>query len=386
VKLTILMPCLNESETLATCITKANAWIAEAGIEAEVLIADNGSTDGSQDIARELGARVVDVPQKGYGSALYHGVEAAHGRYVIMGDSDDSYDFSRLDAFVEKLDEGYDLVMGNRFAGGIEPGAMPWKNRHIGNPVLTLVGRVLFRCPAKDFHCGIRGFTKEAFERMDLRTSGMEFASEIVIKATLLDMSITEVPTTLSRDGRSRPPHLRPWRDGWRHLRFMLLFSPRWLFLIPGLILLIPSLLSYVTLLRGPARIGSVSFDVHTLFFAQAGMILGFTTVALGVVVRMFAAREGLLSQRRMLSRLRDSPVLELGGIAGIALMIAGVWVGADLLVSWSATDFGRLRVGGLLRSVSLSTTLVIFGGLTLLLSLIMGFLSLPTRNQRYEA
>jgi uncharacterized membrane protein len=305
---------------------------------------------------------------------------------VIMGDSDDSYDFSRLDAFVEKLDEGYDLVMGNRFAGGIEPGAMPWKNRHIGNPVLTLVGRVLFRCPAKDFHCGIRGFTKEAFERMDLRTSGMEFASEIVIKATLLDMSITEVPTTLSRDGRSRPPHLRPWRDGWRHLRFMLLFSPRWLFLIPGLILLIPSLLSYVTLLRGPARIGSVSFDVHTLFFAQAGMILGFTTVALGVVVRMFAAREGLLSQRRMLSRLRDSPVLELGGIAGIALMIAGVWVGADLLVSWSATDFGRLRVGGLLRSVSLSTTLVIFGGLTLLLSLIMGFLSLPTRNQRYEA
>ncbi|MET0931842.1 MAG: glycosyltransferase family 2 protein [Aeromicrobium sp.] len=385
-KLTILMPCLNESETLGTCITKANDWIAGAGIDAEVLIADNGSTDGSQEIARELGARVVDVPQKGYGSALYHGVEAAKGRYVIMGDSDDSYDFSRLDAFVEKLDEGYDLVMGNRFAGGIEPGAMPWKNRHIGNPVLTLVGRVLFRCPAKDFHCGIRGFTKEAFERMDLRTSGMEFASEIVIKATLLDMSITEVPTTLSRDGRSRPPHLRPWRDGWRHLRFMLLFSPRWLFLIPGLILLVPSLVSYLILLSGPARIGSVSFDVHTLFFAQAGMILGFTTVALGVILRMFAAREGLLSQRRMLRRLRDSPVLELGGIAGIAMITAGIWVGADLLVSWSATDFGRLRVGGLLRSVSLSTTLVIFGGLTILLSLIMGFLSLPTRNQRYEA
>jgi glycosyltransferase involved in cell wall biosynthesis len=384
-KLTILMPCLNESETLATCITKANAWIARADIDAEVLIADNGSTDGSQDIARELGARVVDVPQKGYGSALYHGVEAAHGRYVIMGDSDDSYDFSDLDAFVDKLDEGFDLVMGNRFAGGIEPGAMPWKNRHIGNPALTLVGRVLFRCPASDFHCGIRGFSKDAFERMDLRTSGMEFASEIVIKATLMGMSIAEVPTTLSRDGRSRPPHLRPWRDGWRHLRFMLLFSPRWLFLIPGLVLLVPSLISYLVLLRGPAHIGSVSFDVHTLFFAQAGMILGFTTVALGIIVRMFAAREGLLAERQTLRRLRESPVLELGGTFGVLLMIAGIWVGADLLVSWSATDFGRLRIGGLLRSVSLSTTLVIFGGLTLLLSLIMGFLALPTRNQRYE-
>jgi uncharacterized membrane protein len=275
--------------------------------------------------------------------------------------------------------------MGNRFAGGIEPGAMPWKNRHIGNPALTLVGRVLFRCPASDFHCGIRGFSKDAFERMDLRTSGMEFASEIVIKATLMGMSIAEVPTTLSRDGRSRPPHLRPWRDGWRHLRFMLLFSPRWLFLIPGLVLLVPSLISYLVLLRGPAHIGSVSFDVHTLFFAQAGMILGFTTVALGIIVRMFAAREGLLAERQTLRRLRESPVLELGGTFGVLLMIAGIWVGADLLVSWSATDFGRLRIGGLLRSVSLSTTLVIFGGLTLLLSLIMGFLALPTRNQRYE-
>lgn len=385
-KLTILMPCLNEAETLGTCITKANRWIATAGIEAEVLIADNGSTDGSQAIARELGARVVDVPQKGYGSALYHGVEGALGQYVIMGDSDDSYDFSDLGAFVEKLDEGYDLVMGNRFSGGIESGAMPWKNRYVGNPALTLVGRVLFRCPAKDFHCGIRGFSKAAFEQMDLRTSGMEFASEIVIKATLLGMSITEVPTTLSKDGRSRPPHLRPWRDGWRHLRFMLLFSPRWLFLIPGLILLIPSLVGYLVLLSGPAKVGTVSFDVHTLFFAQAGMIVGFATVALGVIVRMFAAREGLLRDRKLLSWLRDSPVLELGGIAGIAMVGAGIWVGADLLVSWSATDFGRLRIGELLRSVSLSTTLLIFGGLTLLVSLIMGFLSLPTRNQRYEA
>jgi glycosyltransferase involved in cell wall biosynthesis len=257
-KLTILMPCLNEAETLATCVEKALGWIATSGVEAEVLVADNGSTDGSQDIARSLGARVVDVPQRGYGSALYYGSKAARGRYIIMGDSDDSYDFSNLDAFVEKLDEGYHLVMGNRFLGGIEPGAMPWKNRYIGNPVLTWVGRVLFRCPAKDFHCGIRGYTREAFERMDLRTTGMEFASEMVIKATVLGLKITEVPTTLSKDGRSRPPHLRPWRDGWRHLRFMLLFSPRWLFLVPGSVLSLVSLVAYVALLIGTVRIGSV--------------------------------------------------------------------------------------------------------------------------------
>lgn len=236
-KLSILMPCLNESETLEACIKKAQGWLRTSGVEGEVVVADNGSTDGSQDIACRNGARVVNVPVRGYGSALFYGALAADGEYVVMGDSDDSYDFGNLDAFVEKLDEGFDLVIGNRFLGGIEPGAMPWKNRYIGNPVLTWIGRALFRCPAKDFHCGLRGFRKSAFLRMDLRTTGMEFASEMVIKANLMKMRIAEVPTTLSRDGRSRPPHLRPWRDGWRHLRFMLLFSPRWLFVIPGAIL-----------------------------------------------------------------------------------------------------------------------------------------------------
>ena len=235
-QLTILMPCLNEAETLALCINKANAWALHSGIQTEVLIADNGSTDGSQAIAESLGARVILVAQRGYGSALFHGCMAAKGEWIIMGDSDDSYDFSNLDSFIQKLRADFDLVMGNRFLGGIAPGAMPWKNRYIGNQILTWVGRLLFKCPAKDFHCGLRGFRKDAFLRMDLRTTGMEFASEMVIKANLFGMRIAEVPTTLSKDGRSRPPHLRPWRDGWRHLRFMLLFSPLWLFLYQGLL------------------------------------------------------------------------------------------------------------------------------------------------------
>ena len=235
-QLTILMPCLNEAETLALCINKANAWALHSGIQTEVLIADNSSTDGSQAIAESLGARVIPVKQRGYGSALFYGCMVARGEWIIMGDADDSYDFSNLDSFIQKLREGFDLVMGNRFLGGIAPGAMPWKNRYIGNPILTWVGRLLFKCRAKDFHCGLRGFRKDAFLRMDLRTTGMEFASEMVIKANLFGMRIAEVPTTLSKDGRSRPPHLRPWRDGWRHLRFMLLFSPLWLFLYQGLL------------------------------------------------------------------------------------------------------------------------------------------------------
>lgn len=251
-KLTILMPCLNEAETLETCIQKAHNWLSRTGTDGEVLIADNGSTDGSQAIARKNGARVVDVPIRGYGSALYYGCLDARGKYIIMGDSDDSYDFNHLDVFIQKLDAGFDLVMGNRFLGGIAPGAMPWKNRYIGNPVLSFIGRALFQCPAKDFHCGLRGVRKDAFLRMDLRTTGMEFASEMVIKANLFGMKIAEVPTTLSKDGRTRPPHLRPWRDGWRHLRFMMLFSPRWLFLIPGLILFLIGVIAYFLILNCP--------------------------------------------------------------------------------------------------------------------------------------
>ena len=384
IQLSILMPCLNEAETLGICIEKANQWIANSGITAEVLVADNGSTDGSQAIAESLGARVIPVQQRGYGSALFHGCLAAKGEWIIMGDSDDSYDFSKLGPFIQKLREGFDLVMGNRFLGGIAPGAMPWKNRYIGNPILTWVGRLLFKCPAKDFHCGLRGFGKDAFLRMDLRTTGMEFASEMVIKANLFGMRIAEVPTTLSKDGRSRPPHLRPWRDGWRNLRFMLLFSPRWLFLIPGSILFLISLVSYAALLSGPVPLGTVVFDVHTLFFAEAGLVLGFLAAALGVVIRMFGIREGLLQENSLLEKLRTSPILEVGGVVGILMMLGGLFFGFDALMAWGSANFGPLSPGALLRTISFSTTLVMLGGVTLMTSLIMGFLALPTREQRF--
>lgn len=382
-KLTILMPCLNEAETLASCINKAKAWASRSGIQTEVLIADNGSTDGSRAIAEAQGARVIPVKQRGYGSALFHGCMAAKGDWIIMGDSDDSYDFGKLDAFVQKLREGFDLVMGNRFLGGIAPGAMPWMNRYVGNPALTWVGRVLFKCAARDFHCGLRGFRKAAFLRMDLRTTGMEFASEMVIKANLLGMRIAEVPTTLSKDGRSHPPHLRPWHDGWRHLRFMLLFSPQWLFLIPGSVVFFTSLLSYAALLSGPVKFGAVTFDVHTLFYAETGLVLGILAAALGVVIWMFGIREGLLQEQTWLEKLRASPVLEVGGLLGILMIFIGLYWGFDALEAWGSVKFGALEPGALLRTISFSTTLIMVGGITLMTSLIMGFLTLPTREQR---
>ena len=376
------MPCLNESETLEICIKKANDWLHKSGTDGEVLIADNGSSDGSQEIAYKNGARVINVPIRGYGSALYYGVLNACGKYIIMGDSDDSYDFSSLDAFIEKLDQDFDLVMGNRFLGGVKPGAMPWKNRYIGNPLLTLVGRTLFNCPVNDFHCGLRGFTKDAFMRMDMRTTGMEFASEMVIKANLFGMKITEVPTVLSKDGRSRPPHLRPWRDGWRHLRFMMLFSPRWLFLIPGLIIFLISLVLYGSVLIAPLSIGHLVLDVHTLFFAQAGMTLGLLAFVFGVMVRMFGVREGLLQEHHLLERARTASLLEIGGILSILLIVLGFYLGFDLLVAWGNKNFGELKQNEFLRAVSLSTLLVTFGGISLLSSLVMGYLALPTKRQ----
>jgi len=375
------MPCLNEAETLEICIKKANDWLRRTGTVGEVVIADNGSTDGSQEIASRNGARVVDVLTRGYGSALYYGSLVAKGEYIIMGDSDDSYDFSNLDPFIQGLDQGFDLVMGNRFLGGIAPGAMPWKNRYIGNPGLTWVGRTLFKCPAKDFHCGLRGFRKDAFMRMDLRTTGMEFASEMVIKANLFGMKISEVPTTLSKDGRSRPPHLMPWRDGWRHLRFMMLFSPRWLFLIPGIATLIASSFFYFFILENPLKIGSLVFDINTLFYAQAGMTLGLIAIILGIVVRMFGTREGMLKEHSFLDRVRTTPILEVGSAFGILLIATGIYLGIDLLSEWGSKDFGELQQGELLRSVSLSTLFITFGGISLLASLIMGFLALPTRR-----
>lgn len=380
-ELTILMPCLNEAETLHQCIDKANGWIKRSGVKAEVVIADNGSTDGSQDIARRLGARVVDVPVRGYGAALYAGSKSANSDFVIMGDSDDSYDFSELDQFLEGLRAGHDLVMGNRFSGGIAPGAMPWKNRYIGNPALSLVGRVLFKIPVRDFHCGIRGFSRQAFENMDLRTSGMEFASEMVIKARLLGMSITEVPTTLSKDGRSRPPHLKPWRDGWRHLRFMLSLSPKWLFIVPGSAILAAGALLYVPLLFGPINLAGVQLSVNTLFLAQALVVLGYVSLILGTAIRVFGAREGLLPRNRFVNNSGKLPIFESGTIIGLVLVAVSAVFGLTALSHWANTGFGQLPADALIRQVSAASTLFMVGGITTSASLLFGFLSLPLRR-----
>ncbi|MGC7559232.1 glycosyltransferase family 2 protein [Pasteurella sp. PK-2025] len=377
-KLTILMPCLNEVETLEKCINKAKSWIVKSGVTAEILISDNGSTDGSQVLATQLGARVVNAPEKGYGAALIYGAKAAKGQYIIMGDADDSYDFSELDAFMDKLQQGYDLVMGNRFLGGIEEGAMPWKNKYIGNPVLSAIGRLLFKCPAKDFHCGLRGFSKAAFEKMDLRTSGMEFASEMVIKANLLKMKIAEVPTTLSKDGRSRPPHLKPWRDGWRHLRFMLLFSPKWLFIYPSFIISLFSLIAYCALLMGPVETEFIRFDMNTLLFVQCFLVVGILCFCFGTIVHLFAIREGLLPENRWMTIIQEKPVLEWGMVFSFILMIIGGVTGFDSIFFWINHSFGDLEVGTLIRTISLSTLSITLGFIWFFMSCIAGFLALP--------
>src|ERR1700758_2808605 len=270
------MPCLNEAETVATCVRKAHGFLAASGISGEVLVADNGSTDGSQQLAEDAGARVVPISEKGYGNALMGGIVAAHGKYIIMGDADDSYDFTSLMPFVEELRKGADLVMGNRFKGGIEPGAMPKLHKYLGNPVLSFIGRLFFPSAIGDFHCGLRGFSRESALRLNLQATGMEFASEMVVKATLWGQDITEVPTTLNKDGRSRPPHLRSWRDGWRHLRFLLLFSPRWLFFLPGIVTGAAGLVIGDLVATGPLTIGSVAVDVDTLVACGACVDIGF--------------------------------------------------------------------------------------------------------------
>lgn len=362
VELSIVMPCLNEAETLEACIAKAKRFLEGKAIEGEVIIGDNGSTDGSQDIAKRLGARVVDIPVRGYGAALYGAVMGANGKYCIMGDSDDSYDFSRLDPFVAALRQGADLVMGNRFMGGIAPGAMPWKNRYIGNPILSGIGRLLFGSKARDFHCGIRGFSKAAFERMDLHTMGMEFASEMVIKATLKNMNVVEVPTTLNPDGRSRPPHLRPYRDGWRHLRFMLLFSPNWLFLYPGMLLLMAGLLLGGALFPHPVTIHGVRFGIDTLIYCATMVEVGFQLLLFAVLSRMFADQEGLFPNSRWTAWLGRWLRLERGTLIGAGLVLGGVAMVFRALSIWSSTHFGALDEDSFTRLVVCSSLLISTG------------------------
>jgi glycosyltransferase involved in cell wall biosynthesis len=381
-ELTVLMPCLNEVETVARCVAKARACVERLGIEAEVLVADNGSTDGSQASARAAGARVVQVPEPGYGAALYQGTLSAHGRYVIMGDADDSYDFSRLDPFVDQLRAGAELVMGNRFWGGIRPGAMPWKNQYLGNPLLSAIGRLFFACPVHDFHCGMRGFSRDAFVRMRLQTTGMEYASEMVIKATLLGMRIAEVPTTLDKDGRKRPPHLRPWRDGWRHLRFMLLYSPRWLFLYPGAALMLVGLLVAFLLLPGPLQVmNRVTFDVHTLLFAFAAVLIGFQSVAFAFCARAYALHEGLLPEDPRLEQLLGRFTLEAGLAIGALLFMAGLATAVGTVVVWSRASFGPLDPTVTLRAAIPAVTAICLGGQVVITSFLLSFIGMRKRR-----
>ena len=379
-ELSILMPCLNEAETLEICIQKALRSLRELDIAGEVIIADNGSTDGSQDIATRMGARVVPVAVKGYGSALMGGIIAARGVYIIMGDADDSYNFSNLGFFVNKLREGFDLVMGNRFQGGIKPGAMPPLHKYLGNPVLTWVGRLFFASPVGDFHCGLRGFRRDSILKLDLQTTGMEFASEMVVKASVYKLRITEIPTVLSPDGRSRPPHLRTWRDGWRHLRFLLLYSPRWLFLYPGTALMIWGLIIVVWLLPGTQKIGSISFDVHTLLYGAIAIIIGFQAVTFAFFTKIFAISEKFLPEDPKLNKIFRYVTLETGLMVGVTLILIGI-VGSFLsLTIWSETAFGSLDPSKTLRLVIPSLTCLTVGLQMVLSSFFLSVLSLKRR------
>ena len=385
IQLSVVMPCLNEAETLAVCIRKAFDGMRDAGVSGEVVVADNGSTDGSQEIAEREGARVVPVAAKGYGNALRGGITAAHGKWIIMGDADDSYDFSSIKPFIEKLRDGWELVMGCRLpAGGgtVMPGAMPWKHRWIGNPALSFIGRLFFRCPAHDFHCGLRAFTKEGFERIDLRTTGMELASELVIKSTLRGLRITEVPITLYPDGRSRAPHLRSWRDGWRHLRFMLLFSPRWLFLIPGFSMASFGLAGFVPLSVGSVAFGKVTLDVGALMGCSLLLLVGFQLICFAIFTRVFVVAEGLLPPNRKLERVLDAISLEWGLVLGLTFSAIGAALFGVAVWDWYQTGFGELSLGDNLRRIIPASTLVMLGVQILFGSFFIGVLGLKTRHQ----
>jgi len=356
------MPCLDEAETVGACIEKAQRSLKALGVAGEVIVADNNSTDGSPDIASRMGARVVRVDAKGYGSALMGGIAAARGKYVIMGDADDSYDFADLGPFVEKLREGYDLVMGNRFKGRIQPKAMPPLHRYMGNPVLTGLGRLFFHSSCGDFHCGLRGFRKDSIMALNLRTTGMEFASEMVVKATLRKLSIAEVPTSLSPGRRNRPPHLRSWRDGWRHLRFMLLYSPYWLFLIPGCALFLLGSIAGGILLAGPIEIGGIGFDTNTLLVCAMVLLIGFKLIAFATFAKLFAISEGLLPQDPRLEKILQPLTLEAGIVIGLIFMLIGFALLVWGVLYWRQHEFGPISYPDSLRLVVPGVTALTLG------------------------
>lgn len=374
VEFTVLMPCLNEVRTVGACVQAARRFLAQSGVAGEVLVADNGSTDGSQDVARTAGARVVQVSRLGYGAALRAGIAAAQGRYVIMGDADASYDFSALDAFVDSLRGGAQLVIGNRFRGGIAPGAMPALHRYLGNPVLSFFGRLFFRANIGDFHCGLRGFSRQSMEGLGLVSPGMEFASEMIAKAALAGLRIEEVPTTLQPDGRDRPPHLRTWRDGWRHLRFLLLFCPRWLFLYPGLVLITIGLSGFAISVTGTH--GSFSLGIHSLLYMAAATVLGAQVVQLALLTKWVGIMSGVVPSQRWLTSLSPYLKLENGLLAGVVLASVGLAWSAWLTWDWGTSGFGALDPSETMRVAIPAVTLMILGGQVAAGSLFAGALN----------
>ncbi len=361
-ELSIVMPCLNEARTVSTCVAKALAYLRLHNIKGEVIVADNGSTDGSREIAGNLGARVVEVAARGYGNALRAGIQAAYGKFVIMGDSDDSYDFSGLQPFLEKLRLGYDLVLGNRFLGGIAPGAMPPLHKFFGNPALTLIGRTLYRSPSGDFYCGLRGFRRDAVISLELDAAGMEFALEMIVKASIHHLRITEVPTQLSVDGRDRPPHLRSWRDGWRSLRLFLLLSPRGMFLYPGAAIFLTGLVGTVALFIGDVAIGNLILAEHTMVLTAAAINIGFEAMLFWAFAKVIAIQRGFLLRDPAFEKLRRGMPLERGLALGAALMLLGLIAFLAAIGEWSEMGFGQLVGGGAFRLVIVSSATLVLG------------------------
>ena len=377
------MPCLNEARALPSCIEKAFRAIRAHNLSAEVVVADNGSTDGSVEIARRLGARVVNVAERGYGAALHAGIEAARGTFVIMGDADDSYDFSAIMPFVERLRAGADLVVGCRFPSGggtIMPGAMPWKHRWFGNPMLTGMGRLLFHSPISDFYCGLRGFRRDWAVALDLRTTGMEFALEMVTKATVMNARIEEVPITLHKDGRDRPPHLRSWRDGWRSVRFFLLYSPRWLFLVPGILLFLAGGIACAALLPAPVHFGSMGFDTTTMLVAAMVLLLGYQLIIYAVFTRLFAITEKLLRPDKLTTKFFSVVSLEGGIAAGSVLLIGGLALLIYAVHLWQLRAFGAFDYSQSQRIVIPAVTAIILGVQTIFASFFLSILGLARR------
>jgi hypothetical protein len=384
-EVSVVMPCLNESRTVARCVDKAVRALAEMGVHGEVIVADNGSTDGSPDVATRHGARVVHVARRGYGSALQAGIAAAHGRYVIMGDADDSYDFTNLRPFVDRLRQGDELVMGNRFRGGIRPGAMPWLHRYVGNPILTGILNLFFHTPVGDAHCGLRGFRKDAYNRLNLQTTGMEFASEMVVKASLNRQKISEVPIVLHPDGRDRRPHLRSFRDGWRHLRFLLLLCPLWLYLIPAATLMLGGLGLMAWLTPGPRTLGAVELDVHTMLLGSLCTILGYQILNLWAFAKVHGWTSGLLPSSTFSTRVFDYLTLERGLLAGFLLVITGIGLNVWLVHEWLSQNLGHLEVRQTLRPTLWGVTALVLGVQTIFNSFFLSMLGMAREKRQEE-